>query len=425
MTVAEQLLVACLRDRDNKTLSLIQKKWLDDVSELKQYNYIMNYYKEYGELVGLKTYTGKFKLDSSMADAKGEYYLKTLKDRYIFSVISEEVPKILKRAKDDPREKLAELQRIVVDLSVDAVESNDCLYSDDVELRKKEYEDRMTSLGVTYLSMGCEDLDKTFYGFRKQDLITIGGRAGQGKSWLLVYWAYLVEQVIKTKRELGESIGDILFITNEMGEEEIKERLDCLRWKLPYANFLSGTLTKRERRRYYNGLESLGKEKSPIRIVYSCTTIEELQTYIGLYQPSVVFIDGSYIMEGQLQEGWEKIVYITRNLKRISKKSKVPIVNTTQLKRGAGKSSKGSSFDGQDEFAYSGSYTQDSDLAWRMFQTPDMLYHDMVGLETVKGRRVKAGTVINFQNNLDSMLHSITLEAEPTKDIPTEETIGI
>lgn len=414
MTAAEHLLVSCLKRGDYKILSLIQQRWMEG-EEVKQYRFVMDYYREYGEMVDLKTFCDKFHLASSESKARPSFYLNEVKERYIFATLSDKVPTILRGLKKDPRSSLTDLQKMLMGLSVDTVESKDTLYSDDVEERKKEYQDRLRTLGVTHLSMGAEFLDKTFYGYRKQDLITIGGKAGQGKSWLLVYLAHLLERVIQKMDSLGDRRGDILLITNEMGEEEIKERLDCIKYLLPYESFLRGTLSKREERRYFKGLEELKKVKSRIRIVYSCDTIDELTTLIGLYQPSAVFIDGSYLMEGQLAEGWEKIVYITRNLKRLCKSTKTPIINTTQLKRGSGKVGKGTSLDGQDEFAYSNSYAQDSDIAMRMFQNPDMRYHDMIGLEVVKGRRIKTGTILHFQNDLLNMCQSITIPEDESK----------
>lgn len=409
MTAAEELFVACLKKKDHKIISMVQKKWLDG-DEVKQYRFIMDYYREHGEMMGVNTFCDTFKLESDIVDSRPSFYLNALKERFIFTTMADNVPRIMHGIKDNPRDKLYELQSMVASLAVDAVESKDVLYSEDTDLRIKDYEERMKSLGVTYLSTGSLDMDKVFYGYRKQDLITIGGKAGQGKSWFAIYLTYMLEGVLKEKESLtGETYGDILFITNEMGEDEIKERLDCIKFHLPYESFLKGTLTAREKMRYYNGLEELKKSRSKIRIVYSCQTIDELATYMGLYQPSAVFIDGSYLMESKLQEGWEKIVFITRNLKRLAKNFKTPIINTTQLKRGSGKSGSKFALDGQDDFAYSNSYSQDSDIAIRMYQDADMKFHDFIGCEVVKGRRVISGTTLIFQNDLSRMVQSITL----------------
>ena len=152
-------------------------------------------------------------MDASEADARPAHYLNDLKERFIFASLSEKTPRILKDLKEDPRDGLHKLQELVATLAVDAVESRDTLYSDDIESRKKDYEERMKSMGVTYLSMGAPDLDKTFFGYRKQDLITIGGKGGQGKTWLMCFLVHLLERSIIEKEELTEeTFNDILFI---------------------------------------------------------------------------------------------------------------------------------------------------------------------------------------------------------------------
>lgn len=413
MTACEKLLIAILKRKDSKLLSVIQRRWLD-VTEVKEYSFVMDYYKDTGELMGVKTFCSKFHLDSSEADSRPVAYLNELKERFIMTQMAEQVPSILRGVKDDPKESLTRLQTLVGSLATDSIVSKDTLYSDDAKERYDEYEDRVEKSGVTYLSMGCEDMDSVFYGYRREDLITIGGRAGSGKTWLLVYLAYLLEKVIADRESEGESLGDILFITNEMASSEIIERLDCIRFRLPYKSFLDGSLDEDATKRYKKGLAMLSKSRSRIRLVDGCQTIDELTTLMGLYQPSAVLIDGSYLMEGRMPEGWEKIVYITRNLKRMAKNFKVPIVNTTQLRRGSAKGASKVALDGQDDFAYSSSYVQDSDIAIRMFQDADMKFHDLVGCEVAKGRRVINGTILVFQNDLMRMNQSITLPAEPT-----------
>lgn len=756
MTIGENLLVSALKEGNSKLFSTIQPKWFD-LEELKKYKFITDYYKEHGELIGCKTFCDKFKLTLSDADSKSEFYLEELKNRYIFATLADKVPNLLKGVKDAPRKKLEELQSLVATLTSDSTDTLDSLYSDDVDSRVDAYNERVKSKGVTYLSMGSPDMDTTFYGYQPTDLITIGGRAGQGKclgkgtkvlmydlttknvedvvvgdklmgpdgtprnvlsisrgreqmywvrqrkgmdyrvneshilslkfprhkilretingerkyrgsettwethnlsvrdylkkgytfkkeakgyksygmnfeesqlpfdpyflgvwlgdgtsreltitsfdlpiirflqeyakslggtlqeepsqeglyrmkgchelrkkmdelhliknrvkedkgykhipmefiktsrenrlkllaglidtdgymgfnsfeitlvsktlsddikllcrtlgfyvtqsvkvvngveyykcniqgrgtdevpvklkrkqagvrkqiknvlhtgitlekdivddyygftidgdhlfcledftvthnTWLLVYLALLVEDVlIKKEKETGKTFGDILFITNEMSSSEMKERLDCLRFGLPYTQFLSGKLDSKLERKYFRGLKELKDNPSRIRLLEHCDTMDELTTQMGIYRPSIVFLDGSYLMEAHLTEGWEKITYITRNLKRIVKTFHCPLVNTTQLRRGTGKGSSKMSSDGQDDFAYSSSYSQDSDIAIRMYQDPDMKFHDLVGLEVVKGRRVVGGTTIVFQNDLDTMTHSLTL----------------
>lgn len=767
MTDGEKLLLSVVKRGDLKVLSQINRRWLDG-SEVVQHRFILDYYKESGEFIGVKAYCDKFDVDISSVDARPAYYLQQVRKRFIFARISEEVPKVVRGLKADPLEKLQDLRELVSSLTNDGMETKDSLYSDDTDKRKRMYEDRVRTKGVTYLSMGEPDLDSTLYGYRETDLITIGGRAGLGKclgkgtpilmadlsvknvedivvgdklmgpdgtprtvlslargreqmywvrqvkgmdyrvnkshilslavpkvysrrrtvdgkrvylgretswvtenvsiteyyrrsakfrkeakgykaprmtfsesevpfdpyflgvwlgdgtsreltvtsydlpiirflhkysismggylqnvdtglyrfkncktlarkmrelnllktrgssnpgfkhipkefiftsvenrlrllaglvdtdgyttdncieitqksdtladdimllcrtlgfyvshnlkyvdgtpyhrmviqgdgvedipvritrkkctprkqvknvlhtgivvekdvvddyygftidgdhlfcladftvthnTWLIVHLARKLNEVVLKLRSEGMSVGDILFVSNEIGEDELKERFDCINFRLPYERFQKGELTEREKSRYYHGLDELKDAPSALRIIYSCETIDELTTNIGLYNPCVIFVDGSYLMEPSIPEGWEKITHITRNLKRLSKNNKVPIINTTQLRRGTGKGGSRDALSGQDDFAYSGSYVQDSDIAIRMFQDADMKFYDQIGCEIVKGRRVSPGTLFLFQNNLEKMDVSVKLspkdaETEPTSTRP-------
>ena len=422
MTDGEKLLLAIVNRRDLKTLSKVRRHWLDG-SEVVQHRFIVDYYKDSGEFVGAKAYCEKFGLDVSEVDARPTYYLRIVRERYLFTRISEEIPKIVKGLKGDPNKKLSDLRVLVSSLSNDGMETKDVLYSDDTDKRRTDYEERVATKGVTYLSMGAEALDSTLYGYRNTDLITIGGRAGQGKTFLIVYLAILLNKVVMKLREEGTSSGDILFISNEIGEDELRERFDAIMFRLPYGRFLKGELTEREKSRYYHGLDALKESSSAIRIVYSCATIDELTALVGLYNPALIFVDGSYLLEPSIQEGWEKITYITRNLKRLAKETKTPIVNTTQMRRGSGTKASKDGLSGQDDFAYASSFVQDSDIALRMFQDADMKFFDQVGLELVKGRRAAAGTTYIFQNNLEKMDFSIKLSASYEDDTATVTTV--
>lgn len=422
MTDGEKLLLSVVKREDLKVLSQINRRWLDGV-EVVQHRFILDYYKENGEFIGTKAYCDRFGLDLSAVDARPSYYLQQVRKRFVFARISEEVPKVVRNLKANPLEKLQDLRELVSSLTNEGMETKDSLYSDDTDKRKRMYEDRVRTKGVTYLSMGEPDLDSTLYGYRETDLITIGGRAGLGKTWFIVHLARKLNEVVLDLRSKGMSVGDILFVSNEIGEDELKERFDCLNFRLPYERFQKGELTEREKSRYYHGLDELKDAPSALRIIYSCETIDELTTNIGLYNPCAIFVDGSYLMEPSIPEGWEKITHITRNLKRLSKNNKIPIINTTQLRRGTGKGGSRDALSGQDDFAYSGSYVQDSDIAIRMFQDADMRFYDQIGCEIVKGRRVVPGTLFLFQNNLEKIDVSVKLspkdaETEPTSTRP-------
>ena len=408
MTGAEKLFISAINGTNVSIIASLRKEWLEG-AEIKQHRYILDYYREHGELVGVKTFCSEFGLDASEADSSPDHYLNVIIDRYIQTTLLNDARNSLKKASDDPRAALREMQDIISGLVTEATESEDSLYSEDTDDRRADYEEKMECGGVTYLSMGSHDMDESFYGYKRGDLITFGGKAGTMKTWLMIYLAMQLEKEIIAKEEAtGKLYGDVLFLTLEMPIKEIKERMDVYKFKLPYTEFMSGKLEKNKRGDYYRGLEELEEKGSKLKLIGNCYSLDELTTKIGLYKPSAVFIDGSYLMENQknLKE-WEKILFVTRNLKIMAKKFNIPIINSTQLKRGTKQGASKIASDGQDDFAYGSSYTQDSDFAFRMYRDAKMVYECCAAFEVAKGRR-SMGVHMVFQNDLALMKQSIT-----------------
>lgn len=398
MTYADKLLVAVLKHSDENIFVKINKRWLDS-TEYKKYLWIKDYLVEHEELPGAKSFCAEFSLDITEVDSRPALYLKNVKDRYIANALSDALPPLLKKIKGDPGGVLTEVKDFITSFEVDATKTRDTMYSDAATLRIKAYDERRLTKGVVGLSTGVDVLDSYFYGYRETDLITVGGRAGSKKTWLLCFLAYKAEQALRA----SGSEEKIMFVTNEMSSEEVIERMDCIGAKLDYELMQKGSLSRKKFKEYKDYLSEIEHNPRNIIFVENCYYLDELNTKMALYTPRAVFLDGSYLMEPDLDEGWQKITTITRGLKRSTKTHRIPIVNTTQMKRATGKSSKSTSFDAQDDFAFSNSYTQDSDIAFRMYADADMMLHDEIGMQVAKGRRMKGETNLLFICPLTSM----------------------
>ncbi len=415
MTILKNLLVAVLKRKDTLSFSLITREWVP-ASERKVYDYIRVYFKEYGELPEIDLFADKFKLTVDPKYPRAATILqltKELENNFIVDSLVRNVPEIMSSVDKDPREAIRELGKLTQNLQSRSTIS-EVTFRGRATSRAAAYDARVATKGITYLSTGSAVLDSIMYGWKETDMLTMGGRAGAGKTWLLLLLAMWVEASVIEKFPDRE----VLIVSNEMPEDEILERMDCIRFKLPYGDFMSGSLTRAQRRSYSKGLEVLETSKSCIRIVYNVATIDELDALMGIYNPAIVFVDSSYLMEAHLGEGWERATAVTRGLRGINLRRKIPIVNNTQLRRASGKKEHKVSVDDQDEFAYTQSYIQDSTIAWRMFQSPEMIFRAETGVSFAKGRRVKPGTVLTFINNLATMELDICLAEEIPEEKP-------
>lgn len=400
-------MLLCAGKSDADTFLALRETLFRDKPEQRLYRMVRDYYRKYGAFPSPTTINDT--LGTAYRTPRGEptHYLRQLRELNLRIDLSEALPGIAPLLKESPRGALAKLRELVASLSEDT-ESRDLRYASKTVERLERYRKRKLTDGVTYISTGDPLLDKLMFGYQETDLITVGGRSGVGKTWyllnavlLLDNWCTAVlsgEIDFKTTLDLERPI---LLVSNEMNEEELSDRMDCMKFGLSYQQFLSGSLTRTLERTYREGLEALETLGSNIVVVYNCDTLEALEAKIALYRPLITFIDGSYLLEPQMEEGFAKAVKITRALKGIARETRTPVFNTTQLRKKGRKGEVGA-FDAQDEFYY-GAVIQDSDFALRMFQDKDMVYHHITGLEFAKGRRIPPGTKILWECNTDAM----------------------
>lgn len=126
----------------------------------------------------------------------------------------------------------------------------------------------------------------------------------------------------------------VLFINNEMSEEQIGKRFDAVHFKLPYKEFRAGLLPDELEKRYFEGLQELEGE-NPIWVISDVSGVMSIASKIDQYKPDIVMIDGMYLLNDD-QKGdsrWERITNVSRDLKKLAQQKRVPIIATTQFNR--------------------------------------------------------------------------------------------
>lgn len=422
MTEGFKYLTSILLNNSIKSFSKISIEWFSPEEE-EAYEYLRDYLGKNYRLPKVNTFIREFSHISIIkedCEAKPEYYIESLLKRHTYTILATEIPKILRKAKADPTASKDLILDTLMNKSLTKASAKISEYGKDTISRFDKYEETEGTGGVTYLSSGISIMDEIMGGWSASSLYTIAGRSGIGKTFLLCYLILQIEEAL----QYGDYEEDfksrpILLASNEMPVQEIKERLDCIRFGLPYGSFMKGTLDKSQKDRYFRGLKKL---KSNIIIIPNVMTNQELESYLSFLRPSICFVDGSYLMNKNKKEAtWERVQYTTQHLKEIANDTGTPIVNTTQLKRGSGKQENSYSFDAQEEFAFGGSFIQDSDVAISLYQDPNMSFRGEVGIQFAKGRRVdleNSGMIWTF--SLSDMNFSIEKKEDIDIENPTE-----
>lgn len=201
---------------------------------------------------------------------------------------------------------------------------------------------------------GYVSLDKATGGLQPEQLITLVGFAKHGKSDLLL-------DVARATHLEGERP---LYIGFEMSNREQAERYDARRAGISLTRLRDGTLRDEEWDRLHRSINTLNGMHAFILSAdrTSTMTLSGIAAKIDMIKPTVVFIDGAYMMDdqdGEPKNSPRALTNLTRGLKRLAQRTKLPIVITTQGLEGKDDRKKGLT---RRSIGYSSSFIQDSDV---------------------------------------------------------------
>ena len=154
-----------------------------------------------------------------------------------------------------------------------------------------------------------------------------------------------------------------LFVGFEMSNIEQQDRLVSLYSGVSLSKITSGRLNRREFEKVSEAMAMVEGMRPFIfsTDIRSATTVSGLQAKIQNYNPDVLFVDGAYLMQSELEKvepgSPQALTNISRSLKRLAQAQKIPVVITTQasLTRSKGGLSIGSAM-------YTQAWGQDCDV---------------------------------------------------------------
>ena len=178
------------------------------------------------------------------------------------------------------------------------------------------------------IKTGIPGLDSQFSGFQKGDLITYLGRAKAGKT------SFLLLSALKS----WEDGYKVMFVTVEIGRDDVHDKLDAFKMGLPFTAIQSGTLSSAGQKRYTEVREDMAFQDDAFYIIQPRAkyTINDLRDDIEKYNPEVLYIDGFYFLtdriSGKTGGNWEGHDNLSRELKELAMELNIPLITTMQVR---------------------------------------------------------------------------------------------
>lgn len=211
---------------------------------------------------------------------------------------------------------------------------------------RKDYdlEERLTRRRKAAPGFGIDAVDEHFIGFQDGEIYMLLGRAKSGKTTFLLQAAYYAW--LGKKSFSGHDIAPrrVLFVSFEVTEEGIRDRLTCYGAGVNPSNFLASTedrhVTQEEHEKIWNWWETEmvnASEAFTIVQPVSRYTITDLEYEVEKFEPDIIFIDGIYFMTDAAtgsSPGSSPFAQdnIGRDLKSLAMRLRIPVVFTHQVR---------------------------------------------------------------------------------------------
>lgn len=177
--------------------------------------------------------------------------------------------------------------------------------------------------GVTGHPWMWDYMNEQTGGINKEDeFIVIYGQAKSYKTWV----------TLATLLHIHNTTGETpLFVTKEMSQEEVQDRVFCLFSGLDWGRLNGGKLLPEEESTFKIKLEEF-RDCPPFHIVkinsMGMDAVAEYQAKIEEHNAKIAAFDGVYFLSQTA--AWQEILQVTRAMRQLSLSLKLPMIAVTQ-----------------------------------------------------------------------------------------------
>lgn len=320
-------------------------------------------------------------------DENIKFWCDELRKKVKHNTIVDTVERVVDKLKQlDTEDAYSEIKKSVAFIESEVTETTAIdLTKTNPQERIDAYLERKKNKGMRGIPTGFKHLDYIMKGLEDETLTTLIALSGVGKTW----W-----QIIVGARCILSNYR-VLQLVTEMSEQQMRDRYEAALYSmcygaLDYEKFMSGMLDMKTEKQYFQFLMEDLPNLEPL-IIDVATGVMGVSAAIDKYNPDIIFIDSAYLMEDDqgAKDDWLRVAHITRDLKKLSKRCKKPIVINTQADKNTSKKT------GPElgSIMYTQAIGQDSDNVLALYRDEVMISDREMGIKLLKHREGNLGKV--------------------------------
>lgn len=391
--------------------------------ELTLYEFILGHVHSFGAIPTEETIEDKLGDVLMQAPEPIEFYLAETEKRYLQG----ELKKVAIGIQDnlqgqDPDKALHNALNRISELSIKQQRRSIIDFRDAADLIHAEYvavKQMSDAVGVMF---GWPTLDNMTGGLKGGDLCSIVGRPASGKTFMGLYTALHGWQHTKQLP---------LFVSMEMTNLAITQRLAAMNSHKPLTQLLKGMLSSKSYLSMYNLLLENKQKAKPFWCVDGNLTanVDDLVILCHQLHPSSVWVDGAYLLRHPNPRigRWDRMTENAEGLKqRIATDLKTPVVASYQFSKEVSKKKKkgDDSKTGSEDIYGSDAVAQLSSVILGLFEEDTVETEIRRKINVLKGRNGEKGEfIINWNFHGMDFSEIASVKDEKGNVVPDTENL--
>lgn len=374
------------------------------------YQFIFDHWKEHQKLPDAEVVLREHGVDLRQGPREPvKFWAKEVHSRFLYEKMKDSLGTVIKKMEArDPVGALEEIEANLLKLRSESPKAGSRPQSifaraDEIieayEKAKKE--------GITGVPTPWDTLNHITRGWQPEEFAIFAARPGSGKTWLLLIMAMWARHERKK----------VLIGSTEMSSLSLTRRAVALALKVSYGKIRHGNLDSATEDKFKADLVAL--KDDPYVVVMGDgfkVTIESIEAAIVEHKPDLVCIDGFYLLKSpaiKAKDRLSRIAEVVELLKEVAKRTKTPILGTTQMNRAPKESQGGNKKADLDRLAFSDNMGMIADYVFFLNQNKDMRENKEMEIQPVKTR--ESDYLESFKINWDFEAQNFSQKSDAPK----------
>lgn len=389
-----KLISAIVASEGVGTLTSLDPTMLID-DERIAYDFVRQHFRTYRELPQAQTVQAETGIRLPVANESLTYYVDRVNERYDYNLIRDRFAGLRDglsaRNMEAVSNTLFDMTRVLRRRRGGSSHEGEVIdLREGLQMVASRVQDLRGTGGISGITTGWNKFDSITGGYQNADLITWVGRMGLGKTYVALRQA-------QKAHDAGENV---LFVTTEMGAEQMARRYAALRLGLNPQYLKNGTISSYMERRIRSLASSVvGSERFKVFSVGMNAKTSAIEGLCQEFGPTIVYIDGLYLLRpmeaSRNMSRTERVSGVMDDLKGLTLEMNRPVVGTTQFNRAAGKSGREGSLE---TIGFTDAIGTHSSIVIALKDGPTANPKESRTFDFLKGREGESGeVVINFK----------------------------